>query len=116
MRVAYVECFAGISGDMLLGALIDAGVSKDLLSRTVERLDLGAVLQFTAVDRSGIRATKVDVLVEGIPAEVAASSPVEHSHSAGDGHAHTPSHSHTHSHTHADGTVVEHAHSHEHTQ
>jgi pyridinium-3,5-bisthiocarboxylic acid mononucleotide nickel chelatase len=116
MRVAYVECFAGISGDMLLGALIDAGVSKDLLSRTVERLDLGAVLQFTAVDRSGIRATKVDVLVEGIPAEVAASSPAEHSHSHSDGHAHTHSHSHTHSHTHADGTVVEHAHSHEHTQ
>ncbi len=62
MRIGYLECFAGISGDMLLGALVDAGVSRALLEETANALNIGATLRFSSVDRSGITAAKVDVL------------------------------------------------------
>jgi uncharacterized protein (TIGR00299 family) protein len=62
MRIGYLECFAGISGDMLLGALVDAGVSQFLLEEAAQALNIGVKLRFSSVDRSGITATKVDVL------------------------------------------------------
>lgn len=65
MRIAYLDCFSGISGDMFLGALIDAGVSAHILEETVTALDIGAKLQISRVNRSGIGATKVDVLDVG---------------------------------------------------
>jgi pyridinium-3,5-bisthiocarboxylic acid mononucleotide nickel chelatase len=65
MRIAYLECFSGISGDMFLGALVDAGVPAELLEDTVAALNLGARLEVSRVMRSGISATKVDVLVDG---------------------------------------------------
>ena len=65
MRIAYLECFSGISGDMFLGALIDAGVPPRVLEETVAALDLGARLEFSKVVRSGISATKVDVRIAG---------------------------------------------------
>ena len=61
MRIAYLECFSGISGDMFLGALVDAGVPAKVLADTVAALDVGARLQIHRVVRSGISATKVDV-------------------------------------------------------
>ena len=57
MRIAYLECFSGISGDMFLGALVDAGVPPELLIRTVAALGVDARLEFSRVDRSGISAT-----------------------------------------------------------
>ena len=65
MRIAYLECFSGMSGDMFLGALIDAGVSPQLLEDTVAALNVGARLEISRVVRSGISATKVDVRVGG---------------------------------------------------
>ena len=65
MRIAYLECFSGMSGDMFLGALIDAGISPRLLEETVAALGLGARLEISRVVRSGISATKVDVWVKG---------------------------------------------------
>ncbi|HXN78318.1 MAG TPA: nickel pincer cofactor biosynthesis protein LarC [Candidatus Dormibacteraeota bacterium] len=41
MTIAYFDCFAGISGDMTLGALIDSGADRALLVATVEALRLG---------------------------------------------------------------------------
>ncbi len=82
MRIAYLDCFSGISGDMFLGALVDAGVSASLLEETVARLDLGATLEIRRVCRSGISATKVEVVVAGekdLPRE---------EYWAGHGHAH----------------------------
>jgi len=62
MRIAYLDCFAGVSGDMFLGALIDAGVDPQILHAAVAALNLGASLQIEKVDRSGIFCTKVHVL------------------------------------------------------
>ena len=65
MRIAYLDCFSGISGDMFLGALVDAGVPFELLQQTVASLNVGAILEQSRVDRGGISATKIDVLVDG---------------------------------------------------
>jgi uncharacterized protein (TIGR00299 family) protein len=65
MRIAYLDCFSGISGDMLLGALIDAGVPAELFRSTVAALDVGARLEVMRVDRSGINAAKVEVYCHG---------------------------------------------------
>ncbi len=65
MRIAYLDCFSGISGDMFLGALLDAGVPFELFQKTVADLDLGATLELSRVDRGGISAAKLDVLVNG---------------------------------------------------
>src|SRR5271157_3424533 len=65
MRIAYLDCFSGVSGDMFLGALVDAGVSPKLLEDTVAALDIGARLEISRVVRGGISATKVDVYAKG---------------------------------------------------
>jgi len=65
MRIAYLECFSGISGDMFLGALVDAGVPARVLEETVASLGVGARLEISRVMRSGISASKVDVWVDG---------------------------------------------------
>src|SRR5215472_12931227 len=65
MRIAYLDCFSGISGDMFLGALVDAGVPFELFEKTVAGLNIGAVLEHSRVDRAGISATKFDVIVHG---------------------------------------------------
>jgi pyridinium-3,5-bisthiocarboxylic acid mononucleotide nickel chelatase len=65
MRIAYLDCFSGISGDMFLGALVDAGVPPQLLEETVAALDVGARLEIARVARGGISATKVDVYAHG---------------------------------------------------
>ncbi|HYL12797.1 MAG TPA: nickel pincer cofactor biosynthesis protein LarC [Terriglobales bacterium] len=73
MRIAYLDCFSGISGDMFLGALLDAGVPAVVFEKTVAGLNLGAQLEISRVTRSGISATKIDVLVHGekeLPREV----------------------------------------------
>ena len=96
MRIAYLDCFSGISGDMFLGALIDAGVSPDLLEDSVKALDIGARLEISKVVRAGISATKVDVYANGekdLPREVFWEQQKRD-------HAHEHSHSHEHSHEH----------------
>ena len=76
MRIAYLECFAGISGDMFLGALLDAGVPLAVLQDATRALNLNASLQVEKVDRSGISSTKVHVLEGNALAE----PEIPHSH------------------------------------
>ncbi len=101
MRIAYLDCFSGMSGDMFLGALIGAGVSAKLLQGTVAALHLGARLEISKVNRSGITATKVDVLVHGekeLPREEFwAQQEATHSHTHDHGSGHTHEHAHSHS-------------------
>ncbi len=98
MRIAYLDCFSGISGDMFLGALIDAGVSPKLFEKTVAALNIGATLEISRVDRSGISATKAEVIVNGekdSPREAKASAPHDHTH-AHDHHHDSRHHDHPH--------------------
>lgn len=63
MKIAYFDCLSGISGDMTLGALVDAGVELDALNRVFESLGLPECrLTAESVVKKGIRATKVNVL------------------------------------------------------
>jgi len=64
MRTAYFDCFSGVSGDMILGALVDAGASPDGLKQVVADLSLSDVsLSVQEVTRRGLRALSVDVHV-----------------------------------------------------
>ncbi len=89
---------------MFLAALIDAGVPPKLFEETVAALNIGANLEISKVNRSGISATKVDVVVNGekdSPREVKASAPHDHTHAHDhhhDVHHHEP-HSHEHHHS-----------------
>jgi uncharacterized protein (TIGR00299 family) protein len=65
MTLAYFDCFSGISGDMTLGALVDAGVSLDALRAELSKLGLpGYEITSEKVKRSAIAATKVHVIIE----------------------------------------------------
>ena len=61
MKLLYLDCFAGISGDMFLGALIDLGVSEDALRAELAKLKLpGYTISTRRVVKQNISATKVD--------------------------------------------------------
>ncbi len=64
MKVCYLECFSGISGDMLLGALVDAGVDAEALRAEIAKLGLeGVEPRFERCARSNIAATNLTVEV-----------------------------------------------------
>ena len=65
MKILYYDCFAGISGDMNLGALIDLGVDPDYLIAELQKLNIeGFHLEIQKDIRRGISGTKATVVVE----------------------------------------------------
>ncbi len=113
MRLAYLDCFSGISGDMFMGALVDAGVSATLLEETVAALDLGARLEISRVMRGGIAATKVDVYAHGEKDLPRAVYWEQQSAEAVHSHEHADSLGHAHWHAHPPDTHPAHANEHE---
>ena len=86
-RVLYFDCFSGISGDMTLGALLDAGLPFDDLKHALGSLALGEVeLRAAKVLRTGVSATKFSVhegplnAEPGTPNSSAAAKPHAHRH------------------------------------
>lgn len=83
MSVLYLDCFSGAAGDMILGALLDAGLPFDELRRALGSLAIEPADVWTEqVSRAGISATKFHVRGEEAPDD----PPVRHPH----GHVHTP--------------------------
>ncbi|MGB9605108.1 MAG: nickel insertion protein, partial [Bryobacteraceae bacterium] len=65
MRLCYLDAFSGISGDMLVGALADAGADREALRQALEGLGVGARVRFERVMRGGLAATKFEVEAAG---------------------------------------------------
>jgi uncharacterized protein (TIGR00299 family) protein len=86
-RVLYLDCFSGIAGDMLLAALIDAGLPADELRAALGSLGVGCELRLTKVLRAGITATRFEVL--DVHAHPAGESAAHHDHPSDEApHAH----------------------------
>jgi uncharacterized protein (TIGR00299 family) protein len=62
MKICYLDAFSGISGDMTVGALIDAGADSNALVRALEDLATGAKFEVEKTKRRGIAATKFRVI------------------------------------------------------
>ncbi len=99
MKILYYDCFAGISGDMNLGALVDLGVDREYLVGELQKLKVGGYeIRFSEQQRKGITGTQAEVILEH-----------DHDHDHHD-HLHGHKHGHDHHHEHEHN----HAHDHEH--
>ncbi len=105
MKILYYDCFAGISGDMNLAAMLDLGVSRDSLEAELKKLGLsGWHLEVSKAQKNGIWGTRVDVHCH--------SHKHEHEHENAE-HCHCEHH-HTHAHTHEHSENLHHTHEHTH--
>jgi uncharacterized protein (TIGR00299 family) protein len=104
MRTLYFDCFSGASGDMLLGALVDLGVDPVALEAELCKLAIGDFrLETSRVQRSGLSAAKVDVVVGG-QVEGPHGAVLPHGGDAhGHGHDHGRAQHHDHGHSHGHG-------------
>jgi uncharacterized protein (TIGR00299 family) protein len=103
-RILYFDCFNGASGDMVLGAFLDAGLPLDELRRALGSLAIdGAEVSASRVLRAGISATKFIVEEHGADHQL---------HDRGHGHEHPHTHSHSHAHEHAPAAVAHQHHPH----
>jgi len=95
-RVMYFDCFSGAAGDMILAALIDAGLPVEALRDGLGSLGVGHAIDVSRVTRAGISATYVHV--GGEPPKPTHAHQHDHghghSHDHGRAHSHTPTHGH----------------------
>ena len=117
MKAIYLDCFAGVSGNMLLGAFLQAGLPEDYLTGELEKVlpSEEFSVEVADVSKNGIRAKYVRVLVDGEPAEFREVNLYAHEH--GHEHTHEHEHGHDHDHHHGHGHCAhhhEHEHGHEH--
>jgi uncharacterized protein (TIGR00299 family) protein len=109
-KTAYVQPFSGASGDMLLGALVDAGLSPETLADGLSSLGVkGWRLEIRRVLRGPFESTRLKVILD-TPGAPAPGSDPEH------GHATRRHHTHTHHHGHDDTAPGEHSHEHSHAE
>jgi uncharacterized protein (TIGR00299 family) protein len=101
MKILYYDCFAGISGDMNLAAMIDLGVDVGYLTGELQKLKLeGYEIRVSEQQRKGITGTQVDVLLTG--------NEHEHDHHHDHVHSHgNEQHGHSHGHHHGPSSIFE---------
>ena len=68
MKICYLDAFSGISGDMTVGALVDAGAPPDALIDALRSLDTGARFEIEKTSRGGVAASKFHVHMDAAPA------------------------------------------------
>jgi pyridinium-3,5-bisthiocarboxylic acid mononucleotide nickel chelatase len=89
VRLVYFDCSSGASGDMFLGALVDLGLPLDVLRGELSKLRLGGYrLEASRVLRTGVSATRVEVVLDG-EAHPHAAEPAHGDVGQGQGHSHT---------------------------
>jgi uncharacterized protein (TIGR00299 family) protein len=99
-RILYFDCFSGISGDMVLGALLDAGLPLDDLKRALGSLAVsGFDISAARVLRAGVSATQF-ILTERHGPQASAGATHRHDHAAHGHDDHGHRHEHPHGHTH----------------
>ena len=101
MKIAYFDCFSGISGDMTLGALVDVGVDPGALRAELSKLKLDAEfsLDFKKASKHHITGTRAIVrMTESIQDD---GNRTAESSEGADAHSHSHAHAHeTHDHSH----------------
>jgi pyridinium-3,5-bisthiocarboxylic acid mononucleotide nickel chelatase len=107
-NIAYLECQTGIAGDMCLGALVDAGVPIEYLTKQLDRLGIATEYQLWAekIHHNGQIATKVHVDLAAIKS---ANGHPDHQH------RHDAKHDHDHEHTREHSPAAKHDHGHDHS-
>jgi uncharacterized protein (TIGR00299 family) protein len=90
MRTAWFNCCAGVAGDMLLAALVDAGAEVDAIADAVAALGVdGYALLFERVQRCGVGATWTNLVIHHEP-DRAGGTDHDHDHDHGHEHPHRP--------------------------
>ena len=99
-RVMYFDCFSGAAGDMILAALVDAGLPIDALQAALGSLGVEHRLEVTRVLRAGLSATHVAVVPQRAPGGVGEMHAHDGGHRHDRGRAHAQGHEHGHAHGH----------------
>jgi pyridinium-3,5-bisthiocarboxylic acid mononucleotide nickel chelatase len=113
MKTLYFDCFSGVSGDMVIGALIDAGADPLKLVEELKMLHIEDEyeLKWEKVNKNGITSTKFDVILLN---QGHHHSHHDHDHEHTHTHDHHHGHEHSHNHHHAHEHDHDHAHTHDH--
>lgn len=115
-RLLYLECTAGISGDMAAAALLDLGADEAAVRRALDSLPVeGFSVEISRVEKSGLDACDFNVVLDGAHEnhdhDMGYLHGREHSH----GHSHEHGHGHEHPHPHGHGHGRSHEHPHDHS-
>ena len=113
MRVLFLDCFSGISGDMTVGALCDLGVKPSTFEWELSKVDIGDFhMHFERKQRKNIEGVKFGIHAGSVHTHDQDEEPDEHGQVHAHAHEHEHEHEHEHAHEHEHGDEPHHPHSH----